>query len=233
MAPEPDDLPARAGHATAGSHRADPDTRPGWRFALSPQATVVVSLLLAAGVLVGAWLLVRARPAVLASSLGAAPAAGAGVSAGPTGMAWTTPTPSPAGPLVVHVAGLVNRPGVVTLSPGARVIDAVEGAGGPAPGADLGSVNLARQVTDGEQVRVRATGEPAPEGTAGSSGGPVSLNAASVAELEALPGVGPVLAGRIVDWRAKHGRFSAVEELREVSGIGEKLYAALAPLVRL
>lgn len=228
------EAPGMTRYAGSRSHRTPPGAGPGWRLALSQQAVVVVGALLAAGVALGLLLLVRARPSVLAAPGPGDPSSASGPS-NPVASAlgWATPTPSPAGPLVVHVAGLVRRPGVVTLSPGARVIDAIDGAGGAAAGADLGSVNLARLVTDGEQVRVRASGEPAPADPTATTGAPISLNTAGAIELEALPGVGPVLAGRIVDWRTKHGRFSSIEELREVSGIGEKLYAALAPLVRL
>lgn len=146
----------------------------------------------------------------------------------------------PSGPqqLVVHVVGMVKRPGVVLLRPGARVRDAVGKAGGALPGADLAAVNLARVVVDGEQVRVPRPGEAAsapdapsgrPDGAGapGSAGGLVNLNTASESALEELPGVGPVLAQRIIDWRTEHGRFTSVDELAEVSGIGEKMFAQL------
>jgi competence protein ComEA len=128
---------------------------------------------------------------------------------------------------------------------GSRVADAVDAAGGATAKADLSALNLARVLVDGEQVRVPAPGDPvqpgspaAPGGTGGgrtggSSGGPVSLNTADLAALDTLPGVGPVLAQRIVDWRTAHGRFTSVDELGEVSGIGEKLLAQLGPLVTL
>ncbi len=165
----------------------------------------------------------------------------------------TSPTPAtspPAGArLRVHVVGRVRHPGVVVLPPGSRVEDAVRTAGGFTAGADPGAVNLARQVVDGEQVRIPAPGEvvAAPPatggggGTAGASGagtgtgtgGKVDLNTADAGALDALPGVGEVLAGRILAWRQEHGRFSTVEELGEVSGIGDKLLEQLAPLVTL
>ena len=132
---------------------------------------------------------------------------------------------------------------------GSRVQDAVEAAGGPTRKADLSRVNLARIVVDGEQVRVPAPGDPDPpvgpvtggaatdgSGVGGSTSGapgPVSLNTADLTGLDTLPGVGPVLAQRIVDWRTQHGRFTTVDELGEVSGIGEKLLAQLSPLVTL
>jgi competence protein ComEA len=135
---------------------------------------------------------------------------------------------------------------VQQLAPGARVGDAVTAAGGATKAADLAAVNLARLVVDGEQIRVPKPGEampaapgaPAPGG--GQAGGPVaraggqvSLNSADLAALDSLPGVGPVLAQRILDWRAEHGRFTSVDELGEVSGIGEKLLAQLRPKVTL
>ena len=131
---------------------------------------------------------------------------------------------------------------MVTLGAGSRVAEAVAKAGGALPAADLGRVNLARVVVDGEQIRVPAPGEPllpASEGIGGSAGsaggsGPsgdghqlVNLNTADVAALDTLPGVGPVLAQRIVQWRQEHGPFTTVEELNEVSGIGDKLFAQL------
>ncbi|SNR58885.1 comEA protein [Haloechinothrix alba] len=131
--------------------------------------------------------------------------------------------------LVISVVGEVAEPGLVTVPAGSRVADAVEAAGGEDPGADLMEINLARPLTDGEQIYV---GVPAPPGmgpepsdpggrTPGEESGPVHLNGASTAELETLPGVGEVTAGRIVEWRERHGEFTAVEQLREVQGIGE------------
>lgn len=129
--------------------------------------------------------------------------------------------------LVVHVVGEVRSPGVVRLPDGARVTDAIEAAGGPTRDADLAGVNLARLVADGEQVVVPAPGSAAEAGTAA-----LDLNAATDEELDALPGIGPVLAARIVAWRSEHGRFSTVEELAEVSGIGPALLSGLRELVR-
>jgi len=134
--------------------------------------------------------------------------------------------------LVVSVGGQVVRPGLVRLPAGARVADAVEAAGGAVPGTDLTGFNLARKLTDGEHVVV---GPSAPSGQAGDpatgSGGRVDLNTATMAELDALPGVGPVTARRILDWRSAHGRFTSVDQLREVDGIGESRFAQLRDLV--
>jgi competence protein ComEA len=134
--------------------------------------------------------------------------------------------------VVVDVEGAVRRPGLVTLPRGARVADAVRAAGGTRPGASTAGVNLARLVVDGEQILVGTTA-PAPGGPGGSATDAlVDLNTATVQQLDALPGVGPVLAQRIVDWRTAHGRFGDVGQLREVDGIGERKYADLAKRVR-
>lgn len=151
--------------------------------------------------------------------------------------------PAPEGTVLVHVAGAVRRPGVVELPAGSRVADAVEAAGGASRAAATASVNLARVLVDGEQVVVQRRGaQPvaaAPGGpgvsSAGASGsvptGPVDLNTATMEQLDALPGIGPVLAQRILDWRGAHGRFSSVDELGEVSGIGEATLSDLRPVV--
>lgn len=140
------------------------------------------------------------------------------------------------GELVVSVAGQVLRPGLVRLPPGARVADAVAAAGGPVPGAELTGLNLARRLTDGEHVVVgpvpMAAGAGAGAGGSGAAAGArVDLNTANLADLDALPGVGPVTAQRILDWRQQHGRFTAVDQLREIEGIGESRFARLRDLV--
>lgn len=135
--------------------------------------------------------------------------------------------------LVVHVIGEVVRPGVIHLADGARVEDAVEAAGGATVEADLSAINLARLVVDGEQILVPAPGEAVPASVqAGESSGPLDLNQADADALDGLPGIGPVLAERIVAWRVEHGRFSSVDELAEVSGIGPALLSDLRDLVR-
>ena len=134
--------------------------------------------------------------------------------------------------VVLHVVGQVVEPGLVTLPAGARVADAIEAAGGAVAEADLSAVNLARIVTDGEQILVPRPGEAVPEAGGGGSGsGLVNLNAANTGTLETLPGIGPVLAQRIVDWRADHGRFTSVDELTEISGIGPALLDGVRDLV--
>lgn len=148
------------------------------------------------------------------------------------------------GTVVVHVAGAVHGPGVVRLAAGARVADAIDAAGGATEAADLTAINLARLLADGEQVIVPEPGQvvsapggdQAGTGTAGSvaasGAGLIDLNQADAAALDSLPGIGPVLAERIVSWRTEHGRFTAVEELTEVSGIGPSLLARVRDLVR-
>lgn len=170
---------------------------------------------------------------------------GAASSANSAGAAGAAGDPG-ASQVVVHVVGQVKHPGVVALPSGSRVLAAVEAAGGATPAAVLSRLNLARLVADGEQIFVPGAGDaitgaaPGAAGGAGAGGsapgatkssGPVNLNTATVAELDALPGIGPVLAARIVAWREEHGRFSSVDELGEVAGIGDKLFARLRPAV--
>lgn len=153
-------------------------------------------------------------------------------------------TPAPHGPLVISVTGKVHSPGLVEVPDGARVADVVAAAGGPLPGADLTVVNLARQVSDGEQIAIGvppapdAGGAQSPSGLSGggaSGGGApvgrVNLNRATVQQLDALPGVGPVTAERIIEWRNRNGRFARVDQLREVEGIGERKFGQLRELV--
>jgi competence protein ComEA len=134
--------------------------------------------------------------------------------------------------VVVSVVGSVVRPGLVTLPTGSRVADAVEAAGGLVPPADPASVNLAAVVTDGQQIVVGAPGASGgvPDGPAAAPGGKLNLNTATAAELDALPGVGPVLAQRIVDHRDQ-GPFTSVDQLDDVPGIGPARAAELAELV--
>jgi competence protein ComEA len=140
------------------------------------------------------------------------------------------PTPTPSG-LVVDVGGRVRRPGLVTLPPGARVADAIHAAGGAVRPGDLRLLNLAARVTDGQLLLVGVSGAPVAGPASPAAAGPVNLNSATVEELDTLPGIGPVLAQRIVDWRTAHGGFGSVSDLDEVSGIGDAIYAELSPLV--
>ncbi|MGY1734216.1 ComEA family DNA-binding protein [Geodermatophilus sp. SYSU D01045] len=167
------------------------------------------------------------------------PAGGEPVAAGvePAPAATTESAPAEAAgartTVVVSVVGLVVTPGLVTLPEGARVADAVAAAGGLLPEADPASVNLAAVVSDGQQIAVGVPGAaPAPAAGGAAPAGPLDLNAATVADLDALPGIGPVLAQRIVDHREQHGRFTSVEQLDDVPGIGPAVYGDLADLVR-
>ncbi|MET8740166.1 ComEA family DNA-binding protein [Streptomyces sp. NPDC004728] len=152
------------------------------------------------------------------------------------------PTTGPGGHIVVDVSGKVRRPGIRQLPSGSRVADALRAAGGVRAGADLTGLNRARVLMDGEQIVVGAPSGPSTGGEAGgfelgsggggsSAVGPVSLNTATVEQLDTLPGVGPVLAQHIVDYRAQHGGFRSIDELREVNGIGDRRFADLRPLV--
>jgi competence protein ComEA len=216
-----------------------------------PRRLAVLGLLvvlIAAAVVLGvrvAWARASAQPRPVAASAHGPPvglvARTVPAAFAPTGAPGL---PTAAAVLLVHVVGQVHRPGVVRLPPGSRVLDAVQAAGGPTSSADLNHLNLARPVADGEQIVVPKPGEILPTGvvpgiagggvgstSTGSVGGLVNLNTADAAALDSLPGVGPVIAQRILDWRTQHGRFTSVNELGEVSGIGDKLMAQIGPKV--
>ncbi|WP_346283496.1 ComEA family DNA-binding protein [Streptomyces sp. T21Q-yed] len=144
--------------------------------------------------------------------------------------------------IVVDVSGKVREPGIHRLPAGSRVADALRVAGGVRPGTNTDGLNRARFLVDGEQVLVGGTaaapGAAAGTGSAGAAvagaapAGPVSLNTATVDQLDTLPGVGPVLAQHIIDYRTQHGGFRSVDELREVNGIGDRRFADLRNLVQ-
>lgn len=140
-------------------------------------------------------------------------------------------SPAPPALLVVHVAGHVKEPGIYEVPEGSRVADAIDVAGGALGEADLDLLNLAALLSDGQKVYVPAKGEGVPADPSGQVHGKVNLNTASADQLEELPGVGPVLAQRIVDHREKRGGFTSVRQLMEVSGIGPKTFEALKDLV--
>ena len=157
---------------------------------------------------------------------------------------WAEPTPTVEPEWLVHVVGAVANPGVVSVPAGARVLDALRAAGGLVDDADPAELNLAAVVCDGCQIIVGTRANPHGEvrtgsggggsgGTSGSSGtsATINLNTATAAQLETLPGVGPVTARNILAWRERNGRFTDVAQLQEVDGIGPKTYAQLAPLV--
>jgi competence protein ComEA len=202
----------------------------------------VVAAVAAVAAAVGVW---AGRP--VAEPVPALPvvAAGAPASGAPPG---SVPVPAPGGRVVVNVAGKVRRPGLVTMPDGARVGEAVDAAGGALPAVDLTPLNLAARVVDGQQILVGvaappaaaaapgpaapAGGSAAPAGGSPSAGGKLDLNAATLEQLDGLPGVGPVTAKKILDWRTQNGRFSAVEQLREIPGIGDARFGTLRDLVR-
>lgn len=215
--------------------RAAPD-RPGVRALV---LLAVIAAVVAAGYL---WAS-RPRPH-------AAPAPDASVAAlvaGPSAPETSAPEPSaasPTGTVVVHVLGKVRNPGVITLPADSRVAEAIKAAGGVRRGAKTGPLNLARKVVDGEQIPVGvpapapppgapAPGAPPPGAPSPDGGGaPVNLNTATVDQLDELPGVGPVLAARIIEYRTQNGGFRSVDQLQDVNGIGASRFADLKPKVR-
>jgi competence protein ComEA len=190
------------------------------RQLLAGAAVALVLLILAGRVLLrpGASASVQVAPVVPTSTLGAAPAA--------------------AKPVVVDVVGAVHSPGLYRLTEGARVADALARAGGATPKAQLELVNLAAPIADGQQIVVPRQGAAAPAAGAtgaatGAASGPVHLNTATLEQLDALPGVGPVTAQKILDYRQEHGSFGSVDELDAIPGIGparlEQLHDLVAP----
>jgi competence protein ComEA len=221
------------------------------RVAMTGAHLAVLALVVMAALALTVWWVSRASGQEAAVAPVAVGTAGALVpvpaSATPsTGSAAPT-TPSapasvaapPGGTIVVDVAGKVRRPGIATLPQGSRVVDALEAAGGMRPGARLHGLNLARVLTDGEQVVVGVSAPPgvaasaAAAPTPGSATPMVDINTATEAQLEELPGVGPVTAQAILDYRTENGAFTAVDQLLEVSGIGDATLADLAPYVTL
>lgn len=164
---------------------------------------------------------------------------GLGLLRGQTAPSEAVPLPdvdvsAPSGEVYVHVLGAVMRPGLYVLDADARVVDALAAAGGTKEDADLRAVNLARLLSDGEQLFVPAAGESeAPGEPAAAGDGRIDINTADQAQLETLPRIGPALAQRIIQWRDANGRFRSVDDLLAVPGIGEKLLAGLRDAVRI
>ena len=194
-------------------------------------ALILVVVLIAA---VGVWRNAATREhsqALAQSSSERAESGSAPVEAGPSPHA-----PASAGDnaddVVVYVSGAVASPGVLTLPANSRVIDAITAAGGATPEADLESINLARILVDGEQIRVGVVGESPPSASAGTGTAAqacVRLASATETELQTLPGIGPALAQRIISYRATHPRLTSVEELDDVPGIGPSLIEKIRP----
>lgn len=249
VAPAGRHLPARRGGGVASLRDLLPETLTG-RTLLDGGAVRILGLVVLVAVVLGGVGLARSH----SESRAVAPAANVSSPAPDEQLAPVAePVVQPAGEgaagpvaaggdVVVHVAGRVRRPGVVELPPGSRVADALRAAGGARRGAELAALNLARPLVDGEQVLVSAPGDavaPAPAAAAAVGGSPagtgalVSLNTADAAALDTLPGVGPVTAAKILDWRTAQGGFTSVDELLEISGIGEKTFAEIAPHVTL
>ncbi|HEY3925187.1 MAG TPA: ComEA family DNA-binding protein [Acidothermaceae bacterium] len=234
---------------------------------------LVVAVVGASG---GAWYFLRAAPhvqpaeadpagdcqTVTGQETGSCPTIGSGSARSPTESASPTggfapvgvvpsssPSPSKASELVVDVVGKVAKPGVFTLPPGSRIVDAIAAAGGALPHTDLTALDLARKLSDGQEIFV---GVAPPSGSAAMSAGGVvgddtdvggdtsavstdpvvDINSATQAELETLPGVGAVTAQKILAWRTQHGRFTSVTQLQQVSGVGPAKYAVLAGRVK-
>jgi competence protein ComEA len=197
------------------------------RRVVGAHVRVLATIAVAAGVLLTWWLLSErprtSSPDAVTLSSGAAPSAGARVPSG-------SPTPQPDGELVVDVEGRVKHPGIITLPAGSRVHEAVAKAGGLRGKVDTSTLNLARVLTDGEQILVgvepvAAAPAGGSSGPAGTQGGRISLGSATLEQLDTLPGIGPVTAQAIVDYRTEHGRFTSVDDLLDVKGIGEATLA--------
>jgi competence protein ComEA len=175
------------------------------------------------------------------TTIAPAPSAASGTGTARSGSAPPSATgtsPGSAVSLFVHILGAVAKPGLYQLHDGARAVDAVAAAGGFTAEADRQQLNLARLVSDGEQIYVPKVGEAgsgppgnSAVGGAGAVGGKVNINTASESDLETLPRVGPTMAKRIIAWREANGRFATIEDLMSVTGIGEKTFAELKDLV--
>jgi competence protein ComEA len=233
--PPPESFGAGGG---LGSTQVAPEIVDEWpRQRFSRMHVGVIGTLLVLGLLTAGWLLLRARPVAVAS-----PGDVVTISTPVQTAASATPSPSKgASKIVIHVLGAVRNPGLVRLPEKSRVQDAIDAAGGLTRQADPGELNLAQLLSDGQQLLIGTSRDPAGEvrdqpgsgtGSGPAATGALDLNHAGQSQLEELPGVGPVTAQAILTWRQQHGRFSRIEELQEVDGIGPKTYAQIAPHVR-
>ena len=217
------------------------------QWQLTSQHLAVLALGFAVLIAIAAWWSLRSDPSSepVPVATRSTPVTPSGISAISAGDVAASPAPDTAGlptppPLVVDVTGKVRRPGIVELPPGARVVDALQAAGGPRPGVDTAGLNLARPLVDGEQIVVgvdvpQISPHPGPSdptpGAPSASIPRVDLNTATQEQLEALPGIGPVTATAILTWRTENGPFTNVSQLLEVSGIGDATLADLEPYV--
>lgn len=235
------------GGAGAGAaHRCEPEEHSKGRWGMRPAAVARMGLALVAlvvlvgagGLLTGAWDIggstAPERPA-LPLPRGSHEASSAPGDAGASDDASEATSEK----LYVHVAGQVADPGLYRLDEGARVAAAIEAAGGAVGEADLGRVNLAARVRDGQQVYVPATDEPGHPGAPGGAGAGaedqqsvVNVNTATAEQLETLPGIGPARAQDLIEWRTENGPFETVEDLLQVSGIGPATLDRLREQVR-
>lgn len=227
-ASSPEEMPTaeeREARSSAGERATEWGARLTRAVEFRPREVLALVAVGAAVLVVAVVAFLRARPVPLAST------------AEPVAMPTASASAPAARAIFVHVAGAVRRPGVYEFAEGARVIDALKAAGGATRGADVNAINLARPLADGEQVLVPKRGEAPPGGGAsgasapGEASGSVNLNTADAGALEALPGIGPVLAQRIVDYRTQHGPFRSVRDLLKIEGIGDKKFASIEPHV--
>jgi competence protein ComEA len=252
--------PAQGAGPPRGGSRGGANAPSRFRWRTGLRVAVLLGLV---SVLLGGWFwwdVAASRPTVVplgdvnSSETGGPDAAGGADALPDPSPGADTGAPTAGGKIVVHVAGAVNKAGVVQLPQGSRIHEAIAAAGGSTAAADLNRLNLAAVLEDGQKIEVPQLGDPtagvdAPAGGMGGTGangtgtsgsgtgtGPagakIDLNTASAEELGTLPRVGPVLAQRIVDWRKQHGRFKTVEELDAVDGVGPKMLETLLPLVK-
>ncbi len=231
-----------------GRHRRGPTA--GARWSLGAHHVTVIALIVVVAVVTAAWWVLRSSPEQRAVTLTNERSLPDAVNTAHNAGGPSAPTPSEGAPVttdlaatgavVVDVVGKVRRPGIIELATGSRVVDAIKAAGGVRQGVETAPLNLARLLVDGEQVVVGlavpslpppVTGPAAGSPSSGAAIAPVNINTATQEQLETLPGIGPVTAQSILAWRTDQGTFSSVDELLEVSGIGDATLADIEPYV--